>query len=140
MPWPNDPDVTYISPNRKVRGSMDPVVTAVNADIASSQGWDGTGVGIAVIDSGVDTVDDLNSDGNSSPSRVVYSQSFVPGDSSIDGRLRSRNSRGWYRRWKRLRFHRPAELRERRIAESRRKPTSSTCAYWTALAPASTAQ
>lgn len=78
----NDPDVAYISPNRKLRGAMDPVVTAVNADIASSQGWDGAGIGIAILDSGVNTVDDLNSDGNSSPSRVVYSQSFVPGDSS----------------------------------------------------------
>jgi serine protease AprX len=60
-----DPDVAYISPNRKLRGAMDPVVTAVNADIATSQGWDGTGVGVAVIDSGVGTVDDLNPDGNS---------------------------------------------------------------------------
>src|SRR5207244_8716030 len=39
-------------------------------------------IGVAVIDSGVGTVDDLNSDGNSNPSRVVYSQSFVPGDAS----------------------------------------------------------
>src|SRR5712692_5870774 len=78
----DDPDVAYISPNRKLRGAMDPVVTAVNADIATSQGWDGTGVGVAIIDSGVGTVDDLNSDGNSNPSRVVYSESFVPGDSS----------------------------------------------------------
>ena len=75
-------EVAYISPNRKVRGAMDPVVTAVNADIAYSNGWDGTGVGVAVIDSGVGYVDDLNSDGNASPSRVVYNQSFVPGDTS----------------------------------------------------------
>src|ERR1700752_5147167 len=64
----NDPDVAHISPDRKVRGMMDPDVTAVNADIASSQGWDGTGIGVAIIDSGVGTVDDLNSDGNSNPS------------------------------------------------------------------------
>ena len=76
-------DVAYISPNRKVRGAMDPVVTAVNADIAYSNGWDGTGVGVAVIDSGVGYVDDLNSDGNANPSRVVYNQSFVPGDTSM---------------------------------------------------------
>jgi len=77
-----DPDVVHISPDRQVHGAMNPVVTAVNADIASSLGWDGTGVGVAVMDSGVGTVDDLNSDGNSNPSRVVYSESFVPGDSS----------------------------------------------------------
>ena len=46
-------DVAYISPNRTVRGAMDPVVTAVNADIAYSNGWNGAGVGVAVIDSGV---------------------------------------------------------------------------------------
>jgi subtilisin family serine protease len=80
----DDPDVAYISPNRKLRGASatDPIVTAVNADIAYSGGWDGKGVGVAVLDSGVGTVDDLNSDGNLTPSRVVYSESFVPGDSS----------------------------------------------------------
>jgi serine protease AprX len=91
--------VAYISPNRKLLGAMDPVVTAVNADIASSQGWDGTGVGVAVIDS-VGTVDDLNSDGNSSPSRVVYSQSFVPGDSSTTDAY-GHGTHVRYRRWKR---------------------------------------
>src|SRR5262249_28403282 len=75
-------DVTYISPNRKLRGALDKVVTAINADIAYSYGWDGTGVGVAVLDSGVSTVSDLNSDANTSPSRVVYSQSFVTLDSS----------------------------------------------------------
>ena len=45
--------VAYISPDRKVRGAMDPVVTAVNADIATAQGWNGAGVGVAIIDSGV---------------------------------------------------------------------------------------
>jgi len=36
-------------------------------------------MGVAVLDSGVNSVTDLNSDGNSNPSRVVYSESFVPG-------------------------------------------------------------
>src|SRR5579863_8170738 len=76
-------EVAYISPDRKLRGAMDPVVTAVNADIAYANGWNGTGVGIAVIDSGVSYVSDLNSDGNAAPSRVVYNQSFVPGDTSL---------------------------------------------------------
>src|SRR6266481_3418184 len=75
-------NVAYISPNRGVKGALDHVVTAINADIAYSNGWNGTGVGIAVIDSGVGSVDDLNSDGNLQPSRVVYSQSFVVGDTS----------------------------------------------------------
>src|SRR5467141_1666281 len=76
-------NVAYISPNRGVKGTLDHVVTAINADIAYAHGWNGTGVGIAVVDSGVGSVDDLNSDGNVQPSRVVYSQSFVAGDTSV---------------------------------------------------------
>src|SRR4029077_4619710 len=49
----DDPDVALTTPNRPVRGSLDHVVTAVNADLAYASGWDGTGIGIAVIDSGV---------------------------------------------------------------------------------------
>jgi serine protease AprX len=75
-------NVTYISPDRQVKGALDHVVTGVNADLAYSNGWNGTGVGIAVVDSGVSTISDLNSDGNYQPSRIVYSQSFVPGDAS----------------------------------------------------------
>jgi serine protease AprX len=74
------PDVAYISPDRPVRGAVDSVVTAVNADLANASGWNGAGVGIAVIDSGVNNVTDLNSDGNTAPSRVVYGQSFVSGN------------------------------------------------------------
>src|SRR3989442_6946667 len=48
----DDPDVAYITPNRRVRGSLDHAVTAVNGDLAYASGWDGTGVGIAVIDNG----------------------------------------------------------------------------------------
>ena len=73
--------IAYISPNRAVRGSLDHAVSAVNGDLAYASGWDGTGVGIAVIDSGVSSAYDLNSDDNLS-SRIAYSQSFVPGDSS----------------------------------------------------------
>src|SRR5262249_6620330 len=60
----------------------DKVITAVNADVAFANGWDGTGIGVAVLDSGIGSVDDLQSDGNLNPSRVVYSQSFVPGSAT----------------------------------------------------------
>jgi len=72
----DDPDVAYISPNRPVRGSLDHAVSAVNGDLAYASGWNGMGIGIAVVDSGVTSNYDLNSDGNG-PSRIVYSQSFV---------------------------------------------------------------
>src|SRR5437899_4670923 len=67
----DDPDVAYITPNRPVRGALDTAVAAVNGGYAYASGWDGTGVGIAVIDSGVSSAYDLNSDNNSS-SRIVY--------------------------------------------------------------------
>lgn len=55
--------------------SLDYFRETAHADTAVSEGWDGTGVGIAIIDSGITT----NSDFKRNP---VYSQSFVPGDSS----------------------------------------------------------
>jgi len=57
------------------------VITAVNGDLAYAGGWDGTGIGIAVIDSGVGSAYDLNTDDNQS-SRIAYNESFVPGDFS----------------------------------------------------------
>src|SRR5208282_1592678 len=57
--------VAYISPDRPVRGSLNHVVTAVNADLAYANGWNGTGVGVALIDSGISQgIYDLNSDNN----------------------------------------------------------------------------
>ena len=55
-----DPDVAYISPDRKVTGSLDHVVAAVNAGIAQAGGWDGTGIGVAIIDSGIHNLNDFN--------------------------------------------------------------------------------
>lgn len=77
-----NPNVAYITPDRPVKMSSAPELfqTAVEADIAASQfALDGTGVGVAVIDSGIAAHADL---GNGSNSRVVYSQSFVAGDTT----------------------------------------------------------
>ena len=65
-----DPDVRYISPDRAVTGLLDIATQATNAKIAQSYNWDGTRVGVAVIDSGVDAPE-LNP-------RVVYKENFVP--------------------------------------------------------------
>src|SRR5437899_8756724 len=59
-----DPDVAYISPNRSLSGTatstLDYSPESVNAPTAWKQwGLDGTGIGVAVIDSGVSAVGDL---------------------------------------------------------------------------------
>ena len=79
-----DPNVTYITPDRQVRTTTNPeteeFATAVEADAAASQyALDGTGVGVAVIDSGISCYSDLRN--ASGVYRVVYSQSFLAGDS-----------------------------------------------------------
>jgi len=80
----NHPDVAYISPDRPNKVASDDDIPAVEGDIARQQyGLDGSGVGIAVIDSGVFNHDDLKT-ANGLGSRVVYSESFIPGDPSTN--------------------------------------------------------
>jgi serine protease AprX len=80
-----DPEVAYISLDRPVHGTsnFDYTPETVNAPWAWQQeSLDGTGIGVAVIDSGVYAVGDLywyNPINGSYGSRVVYSQSFVRG-------------------------------------------------------------
>ena len=76
-----DPNVTYITPDRQVRTTANPeteeFATAVEADVAASQyALDGTGVGVAVIDSGISCYSDLRN--ASGVYRVVYSRAFSP--------------------------------------------------------------
>jgi serine protease AprX len=78
-----DPNVLYITPDRPVRMTANPeteeFATAVEADVAASQyGLDGSGIGVAVIDSGISCYSDLRN--ASGVYRVVYSQSFLAGD------------------------------------------------------------
>src|SRR5215469_441476 len=79
----DDPDVTYISPDRQLDGLMDNTAKAVNANVAWQAGWDGTGIGVAVIDSGITTnvssSQDLYSSGKRAKLRIVYSQDFIGG-------------------------------------------------------------
>ena len=62
----NEPDVAYISPDRPVRGTVASSITldyydaAVNAQNGWQLGYDGTGIGVAVIDSGIIDVLDLH--------------------------------------------------------------------------------
>jgi subtilisin family serine protease len=59
--------------NRPGKWANDYHADSVNAPAAWSQGWDGTGIGIAVIDSGIADVPDLDN------KSIVYSQDFVTG-------------------------------------------------------------
>ena len=79
----SNPNVAYVTPDRPVSltASNADYTTAVEADVAAAQfALDGTGVGVAIIDSGVADHPDLHD--ATGASRVVYSQSFVAGDST----------------------------------------------------------
>ena len=79
-----DPDILYISPDREVTATLDYSGPTVGAQLAAQYGLDGTGIGIAVIDSGILSVRDLLGPNTnaSNLSRIVYNQSFVSGVSS----------------------------------------------------------
>jgi serine protease AprX len=70
-----DPNVAYVSLDRPVRPTLNVAAASTGADLALNTGFDGRGIGIAIIDSGVkDGADDLKYDGKS---RVVYKESFL---------------------------------------------------------------
>src|SRR5919112_6805236 len=67
-----DSDIKYVSPDRDVAGEgVSDYYGAINADLTRSSGYDGTYVGVAVIDSGISRVGDMNSAG-SNGNRIVY--------------------------------------------------------------------
>jgi len=75
----DDPDVAYISPDRPLHSYLNNAAVAVNAPVAWSQGLDGSGIGVAVLDSGTQNVNDLVSSGGNS---IVYKNSFIAGNTS----------------------------------------------------------
>ncbi len=73
----NDSDVAFISPDRTLKGMDDLTDSAVGVSTAWNSGYDGTGVGVAIIDSGInDNHADLEND-SGTVSRVVYHQDFT---------------------------------------------------------------
>src|SRR5260370_28552164 len=80
----NTPNVVYVSPDREVRATLDYANPTVGAQYTVKNGWDGTGVGVAIIDSGITGETDLldKSTNASNVSRILYSQSFVSGVTS----------------------------------------------------------
>src|SRR5258708_3646943 len=79
-----DPNVLYISPDREVTATLDYANPTVGAQLAVQNGWDGTGVGVAIIDRGILQENDLldKSTNASNVSRIVYSQRVIPGITS----------------------------------------------------------
>jgi len=78
-----NPNVRYISPDRHVKlTAIDENYESPIQDLVaqSSYGFTGAGIGVAVIDSGVSDHPDLHN--ASGTSRLVYSQSFVSGDTT----------------------------------------------------------
>ncbi len=68
----------YVSPDRRIAGSLEYAAPTVGGDIAFQSGWTGSGVGVAIIDSGVaGSIPDLKS-------RIVYSQNFVTREARSD--------------------------------------------------------
>lgn len=82
----NDPDVVYVSPDRKIMHTSiwDYILDASQATQVIQAGYDGSGIGIAIIDSGVRANHPDLQNLRTGNSRVVYSQSFVASDSSVD--------------------------------------------------------
>jgi len=78
----NQLNVSYISLDRPLAGSLDYSTAGVNAPVAWNSGWDGSGIGVAVIDSGIYSHADLLS--ARGQSRVVYRKSFIGGVNNDD--------------------------------------------------------
>src|SRR5579863_4549027 len=77
----NQSNVVYISSDRPLSTMADDAVSAVNAQVAWQSNYTGTGIGVALIDSGVNSHPDFYT-GLLPISRVVYNQSFVSGTSN----------------------------------------------------------
>jgi subtilisin family serine protease len=74
-----DPNVEFVGRDHQVKATMDYAVPTVSADVALKYGYDGRGITVAVIDSGIlDSHPDLDKapDGKR---RVVYQENFVAG-------------------------------------------------------------
>lgn len=78
----NQANVAYISQDRKLSPFLDNAAGAVNAPVAWKSNYTGAGIGVALIDSGVNAHPDFYTLSLLPVSRVVYSQSFVPGNSN----------------------------------------------------------
>jgi serine protease AprX len=78
-----DSSIAYVSLDRPVHHKLDITAATINAPVAWSAGADGSGIGVAVIDSGVNNDPNLNA-ASGPGSRVVYQQNFTGGGDTND--------------------------------------------------------
>ena len=71
----NNPAIKFISPDRNVNAALDYSQPTVYADMAQGLGWNGDGIGVAIIDSGVHR---RHLDLKQPATRVVYEENFHP--------------------------------------------------------------
>ncbi len=71
-----DPDVAFISPDREVKATLDNATPTVWNGLAQNYNYNGTGIAVAVIDSGMNDFADLRYAGKTT-SRIVYNQDFT---------------------------------------------------------------
>ncbi len=71
----NDPEIDYVTVDHALKGMDDYTDAAMNVGTAWNAGYDGTGIGVAVIDSGIN--DSSNDFGGGTNSRVLYHQDFT---------------------------------------------------------------
>jgi serine protease AprX len=87
-----DSNVVFISPDRQIQATAFNsgkdygwITVTGMADPSGALPYDGSGIGIAIIDSGIDDREDLKDD--KGHNRVVYKESFVPGDNHTDDKF-----------------------------------------------------
>jgi serine protease AprX len=78
----SSPLIKYITPDRQMKGALDYATQTTYAPYSWTSGWDGTGIGVAVIDSGISPDSDLLN--GSQNTRVVYNESFLDDPSTAD--------------------------------------------------------
>jgi serine protease AprX len=81
----NQSNVLYISPDRPISLMADTAAPSVNAPVAWKSNYTGTGVSVALIDSGVNSHPDFNVvTGRTTSSRIAFAQSFLSTSATAD--------------------------------------------------------
>ena len=80
----DDEEVTFITPDRAIKATLEYAQPTIGADLTYNSFSDGTDVGIAIIDSGVNDHPDFKDRTNCKTNRLVYKQNFVAGETTTN--------------------------------------------------------